>query len=103
MATPHLKIPFQVGTDHAVMTVEQDTIDEIAQCVSVLLLTTVGERLEVPDYGIPDITFNTTLPLATIRTAIERWEPRATAMVTDEVDSLDELLRHIGVTLSVGS
>lgn len=80
---------------------EQDTLDEIAQCVEVLLSTTEGQRLEVPDYGIPDPTFSVDLPLREIETKIADWEPRAAALLSED-ESIEELVRALKVQVGEG-
>lgn len=92
---PHLSFPFRIGRDGAAAVVEQDTLDEIAQSVQVLMMTRQGERLEVPDYGIADLVFQDDLDLDSVSAAIEEWEPRALARIDDYEDSQDELIRHV--------
>lgn len=83
MAVPHLAIPFRLNPDGSAQTVDQDSIDDIAQCVEVLTATTIGSRIELPGYGIPDLTFTQGQPAAQqILQAINTWEPRADATVT---------------------
>lgn len=97
---PHFKLPLQVGRRNALETVEQDTLDEIAQCVEVLLSTVVEERIELPDYGIPDLAFTVGLPIHELETRIEEWEPRATAVLAENPDLLDELVRQLQVKVT---
>lgn len=92
---PHLALPFSIGAGGRARTVEQDTLDDIAQCVQVLLTTVVGERVELPEYGIDDPTFLTRMDLNEIRLAIEEWEPRAETLLFEEPDRFDELVRYI--------
>lgn len=83
MAITHLAVPFRLGPDGQPVTVVQDTIDDIAGCVTVLCNTPQGERLDLPDYGIPDQTFAQGEPsVAVVQAAIADWEPRANATVT---------------------
>jgi phage baseplate assembly protein W len=99
MGAPHLRIPFFVGATDAAEVVEQDTPDEIAQCVQVLISTTIGQRIEIPDYGVPDSTFvqETDVQIGAIVAAVAKWEPRASVQITSVPDSLDELLRQLSV------
>ena len=53
---PHLKWPLQLAAG-ALLTVEQDTIDDVEQCVHVLLSTQVGSRPLAPQVGTVDPTF----------------------------------------------
>lgn len=79
---PHLAVPFQFGGDGTAAVVQQDSTDDIAQCVAVLCATTVGQRIELPAYGIPDQTFSRNTDAAAITSAINTWEPRAKVAVT---------------------
>jgi hypothetical protein len=99
MGVPHFRIPFHVGPSGAVDVVEQDSVEEVAQCVQVLVNTRIGQRIELLDYGIPDPVFqeeqfgHSAIPLATI----EKWEPRALTQVSDTINSADELLRELNI------
>lgn len=94
---PKLKVPFEIRGGGAAV-VEQDSVDEIVQCVDYLLQTEPGTRLEVPEFGLPDPTFEEhrlpdQLP-ELIREAIGRWEPRADLVLdADHIDDLTEQVR----------
>jgi phage baseplate assembly protein W len=100
---PHFALPFRVTAAGSVAVVEQDTFEEIAQCVGVLFSTTRGERLELPDYGIPNPVFQAEAAVNTaeLAMAVKQWEPRATALVHSTV--IDESLRHLLVELETNS
>lgn len=74
---PHLAVPFQVINGQWI-TVEQDTDDEVAQCVRNICAFERGFRIEDPDFGINDPTF-TTMPIDTedISSALDTYEDRA--------------------------
>lgn len=75
---PHWAVPFRVENGR-VVTVEEDSSEEITQIVHIILNSLKGERLSVPDFGLEDPTFRTmggTLQ-ADITAEVERWEPRA--------------------------
>ncbi len=80
---PHLAIPLTLGPGGQLAVNEQDTLDDVAQCVQVLLETTAGSRIEEPSYGVPDLTFRTSLTLADVEAAIDEWEPRATVELAE--------------------
>lgn len=81
--------------------VEQDTWEEVAQCVQTLLTTTEGDRIELPTYGIPSPVFSTisSTDASELQARIAQWEPRAQAFVDISIDALDELVEHIRVRL----
>lgn len=102
---PHLRIPFRFGPDGSAEVVEQNSHDEIAQCVAVLLKTRQGERIEVPAYGIPDQTFvsETQVPIGAIEAAVEQWEPRAEVEVSTRPSFSDDNARDMRVAVRVRS
>jgi phage baseplate assembly protein W len=69
---------------------EQDTQAEIADCVKVLMLTEIGSRMVLPAYGIPPL-FQGQVPVVTaeVLAAIQRWEPRAYASLSEYLDAVD--------------
>lgn len=81
MSVPHLAVPFAFAGDGTVATVEQDSAEEITQCVRVLLGTVTGSRVVVPTYGVPDPTFTGVDPQE-VTDAVTEWEPRAAVTVT---------------------
>lgn len=79
--------------------VEQGSVDEVAGCAYALLATQRGSRLEEPDYGVEDPTF-ATLPLDTHEwdEQLRRWEPRAAARTTQEIEDLTaSIVEEVGV------
>lgn len=99
-SVPHFKLPLEVDSGGSFSTTEQDLLPEIAQCVRVLLATEVGERVEVPGFGAPPMLFRTEIPHDMVIRHIEEWEPRASALVSDEIDLLDPLIRHVRVQVA---
>jgi phage baseplate assembly protein W len=97
---PHFKIPFKLTTRGA-PTVEQDSFDNVFQCVQAIVSTPRGFRLELPDFGINDPLFTEDGPdTSDITRAIDQWEPRAETVLElvhdDDVDALAWRIR-IGV------
>lgn len=97
---PHLALPIRLSADGSFETVDQDSLEEIAQNVEVLLLTEIGSRIEVPDYGVPSMVFATDINDETILALIEEWEPRASAFIKEEPDRVDELIRRVRATVA---
>jgi phage baseplate assembly protein W len=79
---PHLALPLRLNGRGSAVTVEQDSPEEIAQCVAVVLATPVGSRVEVPDFGSPRADFDEQPDTAGMVAAVEEWEPRADLDVT---------------------
>ena len=85
IALSHLSTRFTLGRDGSFGVVYQDTLEEIAQCVSMIVGTTIGERTVVPQFGIPQQPFDG--PNAKqIETAITAWENRCTSKVSFATD-----------------
>ena len=75
----------------------QDSYNEIADSVAMVVGTVVGQRIMVPGYGVPD------MPLEIINTnnvaaSIHQWEPRANASVS--VVYTDDNEAKLNVTIS---
>lgn len=97
---PHFALPFRFqGTQAA--TSEQDSIDEISDCVLAVLVCPRGYRSELPDFGIPDPTFSSPLDEDVIRNAIATWEPRADALIDAAPDVLDSLITRVELLVQV--
>jgi phage baseplate assembly protein W len=63
----------------------QDSYEEVADSVGVVVGTTIGSRSVVPKFGIPDLPM-TEINVGQIERAINAWEPRANAKVTLQYD-----------------
>lgn len=101
--TPHFKFPFQFTTaGDRIQYVEQDSDDEIIDCIEVLLSTEQGERIELPDYGIADQTFRENgVDTGHIMAQIRKYEERAD--VTLEPHQIQALVQRVGVMLRGGA
>jgi len=86
---PKLKVPLNFSAGAAAI-VEQDSQDEIAQCVVALLRTEIESRVERMEYGIVDPTFRGVVR-EEIREIIAHWEPRA-ELTIEGAEDLDELV-----------
>lgn len=99
--TPHFDLPFQLGANGA-RVVEQDTVEDVANCVTAVVATHLGWRAEVPTFGIPDMTMKRT-PLGSddISNWIANQEPRALLLVQEYPDKTDQLVDYINVGVSI--
>lgn len=94
--TPHFAFPFAFDAVSARPVIrEQRSIEEIEDCLEVLLSTELGERIEEPDYGIPSPVFRQQgSSNEEIASAIARWEPRLPVDVdTTEFQDMVETIR----------
>lgn len=96
---PHLAFPVAMVPDGSrLMTREELTVDDIEDCVEVLLSTMLGEREESPTYGIPEQAFRQGgADLQLLQATIERWEPRAASIIA-EADFTD-LVQRVSVRI----
>lgn len=97
---PHFDMPFRIDpTTHLAVT-EQDEQLDVQNCVEAILRTAVGERVELPEFGWEDLTFNVQpLDLTGIMQSIVLQEPRAILLFEQEPDFLDPLIAKITIKL----
>lgn len=92
---PHLALPLRMDR-HGFAQVEQDTVDDVVQCVGVIVRTPVGAREVLPEFGIPDMTFDAAT-IADLEDAVGLWEPRA---VVDADEELSVEVRRVMLTVT---
>lgn len=97
---PHLAFPLRMNPDGTLADVEQDTIDDVRQCVHVLLRTEVGSRPLAPDVGIEDPTFTEGLDPVQVATRLEEMEDRAQVTITIEAPHTGEQRAQVNVELA---
>lgn len=94
--TPHFDLPFRFGSDGHPVTVEQDSVADVSNCVSAILRTFKGERVELPDFGINDPTFtNQPIKTAELIAEITDQEPRAISVMDQHPNTLDQLVAEV--------
>lgn len=94
---PRLALPLRVENGSYAVN-EQDTVDDVANCVESIVRYEREYLPFLPDFGRPPILFRQgTEPLGSqLRAAVEAWEDRG-ELLTD--DQLDELAREIRLTV----
>lgn len=82
---PHFAYPFRFAANGHARVLEQDFVDEIANCCQVILKTTIGSRPELPEFGVNELVFQARNRLSTddLMAVLQRWEPRADAAIVD--------------------
>jgi phage baseplate assembly protein W len=76
---PHFDLPFRLapGGGHP-LTVEQDSLRDIANCAEAIVRTERGQRVELPTFGINDPVFvQGGLSPEVLLDEIKEYEPRA--------------------------
>lgn len=99
---PHFTYPFGLASDGRSASVEeQDTVEEIRGCVELICRTPVGHRAELPEFGVPDLTFRQAdadgVDVGDLEVAVETWEPRVDVLVDQAPALLDETARTVSV------
>lgn len=99
-SAPHFDLPFRLTPSGAVL-VEQDTYEDVANCVEAIVRTPQGWRDEMPDFGIPSYEFDEQpiLKHSELQNIIHAQESRATVDVSEMVDPGDNLIDHISVSV----
>lgn len=98
--TPHFDLPFSLGPNGAAV-VEQDTIDDVANCVVVILSVERGTRDEAPTFGIEDLAMRKQpLGASEIAEEIRDQDPRAVLIMSENPDMNDELIDRINIGVS---
>lgn len=98
---PHLDLPFRYSFSGKPSMVEQDSYEDIDNCIEAILRTQPGQRLEITDFGVPDLTFS----MAPIKESdlIGRfltYEPRASVSLEQIIDRYDALHTTINTNVS---
>lgn len=98
--TPHFAYPFSFKTQPdgslAAAVTEQDSVDEVADCVVRITNTPLGSRDELPEFGVTVPLFEQTpVNVERLVSEIREWEPRAALSGSARIDSLDELLTNV--------
>lgn len=91
--SPHFQIPFRLERG-AFAVVEEDSLEEIANCVYAIFATEYDWREEEPGFGITDQTFlQGGANLEELKSAARDWEPRAELLAETEWEELVERVR----------
>lgn len=103
MAVEHFDFPFRFSNQSKhVAVVDQDSVDDVANCVMAAVITDFGSRDEVPTFGVPDQLFKLQpLSLEIIVNAVSEWENRAELVLTQQTDSRDSLVDNILAVVNV--
>ena len=97
---PHFDIPFRFVPKNGAAVVEQDTFNDVANCVEVICRTPFGFRLDNPDFGFPNLELmkQPILNDEVIQT-VQNQEPRATLLMSEQPDLIDAMIDRITVSI----
>lgn len=100
---PHLRTPITF-IDGRAKVADQDSTDEIIECCKNILRFPVGQRIDLPEFGAPDLLFAQLSPAdgheEALRSALEEWEPRAVAEVEREPGMMPALTEFMNIKIS---
>lgn len=89
---PHFDLPFRY-LNGKVVVVQQDMIDDIRNCVFAIASTEMGEREDLPEFGIASPVFeNEPIDTQAVLSKILQDEPRATILMEEYPEMMKELL-----------
>lgn len=97
--TPQIALPFEILSSGRVREVEQDSLDEIAMSVEAILRYPLDYREELPEFGVPDLTFAEAHDDQSTILAehVARWEPRAEIFIEERPADWDRMIRNFVV------
>lgn len=97
---PHFDLPFRITLNHHAAVVQQDTVEDVTNCVNAILRTTRGTRYYVPLFGIDDPTFQIApIDLVAIENQVAESEPRA-HMILDQL--IETVAAYVEDRIQVG-
>lgn len=100
---PQFDFPFRFAADGLATVVEQDSVDDIANCVEAVLRTRVGDRLEFPEFGSMDLQFmEQPIPVEQLAAQIRQWEPRVDLLIEQDWDLFEETLVRLNIQIAKG-
>lgn len=97
----HLPNFISVTAAGGFLTFAQDSFDEIASSVEMIVGTVEGSRTGAPSYGVPEIPL-APIDAGNIKNIIEQWEPRAQVDVQIRYDDAGEASMDITVKTQTG-
>lgn len=98
---PHFDLPFRFTGAGPAAVVEQDTDEDVHNCVQAIVRTPIGWRPYVPKFGIDDPTFEVQpVNIRHIEEQILESEPRARTLVSQDIDRFDQLVSNVLIEVS---
>ena len=99
VSTPHFAYPFAFTAANGAKVVQQGSFDEIVSSIRTVLACPVAGCMDLPTFGIPDLTFQGAPPSMTaLLAALRLWEPRANESAV--VSALDTTQASWGVQIT---
>lgn len=98
---PHFTLPFTFTQSSAgglgAAVAEQESIAEIGGCVEAIIRTVQGQRTTLPEFGVPELEFNTApeAARAAIAAALVEFEPRVVSLIDAHADLDDPTVQDV--------
>lgn len=99
---PHFQFPFQLGVGGHASVLEQDTDDEIVNCVELILSVPIGSLIDEIEFGITDPTFMINPPVSMIAAQVREWESRAPVSGVSQPQGQDMTMENIIIQVQTG-
>lgn len=102
VVTPHFSLPFRFGgLNGAAFVNEQDSEDDLLDCVKCIIAYPQGSRVDSPDFGTPELAFRQTPgeTMTLLHEALAQWEPRVDAVIEQDTD-WNEFLYNLYVSVT---
>ena len=100
--SPHFDLPFRFLVSGGVAQSEQDSFDDVCNCVEAICRTPLGFRVDNLDFGFANLEMLTQPILSTdVMENVGAQETRAAFVFTEQPDQLDILIDRI--TVEIGS
>jgi len=95
---PHFAAPFAFSAKGVVNVTEQDSQQEISDCIFNVASCFENFREDLPEFGIPDLTFEQIpLNLEALQAALNRWEPRAELTLEETEELMNPAARAVSI------
>lgn len=92
---PHFSVPFSFGgLNGGAFVNDQDSFEDLHDCMLAIVAFPVGSRQELPEFGAPDLSFNRDASVVPVqlRSAIAQWEPRPNATIDGQQVITDDMI-----------
>jgi phage baseplate assembly protein W len=101
---PHFRLPLQFGgINGGALVNEQDTSEDIIDCIKAIISFPIGTRHDMPEFGIPDLLFRqqSAIVMQQLRDAVAEWEVRPTVDVSGGPLLSDQMILDILIKAGV--
>ena len=101
---PHIAFPFARGASGSVNVVEQDTVEHVMSCETVIVSHPLGYRHDRPEFGWawPELA-NVPLNLNSLEQALRQFEPRGSATASQYADVAQAAVQRVSVDVAIQS